>query len=110
MLNLLERSLFGPGLLARTYIEQRLGASIVVWPVACARRTRANAALAALAQGYIHQRFNVPAGQWPGAAQSSLPARPRVPYGTAASPTTPCTCSMPTWPTAWCCNRTASMR
>ena len=51
MLNLLERSLFGPGLLARTYIEQRLGASIVAWPMACAWRTRADAALSALAQG-----------------------------------------------------------
>ena len=47
--------------------------------MACAWRTRADAALSALAQGYLHQRFNVPAGQWSGASESSLPARPRSP-------------------------------
>ena len=39
--------------------------------MACAMLTDADAALAALAQGYIHQQFNVPAGQWPGAAEVS---------------------------------------
>ena len=33
--------------------------------------TDADAALAALAQGYIHQQFNVPTGQWPGATEVS---------------------------------------
>ncbi len=69
--NPLDRYLFGHWLQGSTHTVHLLGASIGAWRVACAMLMDADAALAALAQGYIHQEFNVPAGQRPGAAEVS---------------------------------------
>ena len=71
ILNPLDRYLFGHWLPGSTHTVHLLGASIGAWRMACTMLTDADAVLAALAQGYIHQQFNVPAGQWPGAAEVS---------------------------------------
>ncbi len=63
ILNPLDRYLFGHWLQGSTHTVHLLGALIGAWRKACARLMDADAALAALAQGYIHQQFNVPAGQ-----------------------------------------------
>ncbi len=71
ILNPLDRYLFGHWLHLSEHPVHLLGASIGAWRMACAMQPDPDAALAALAQGYIHQQFNVPAGQWPDAAEVS---------------------------------------
>ena len=70
-LNPLDRFLFGHWLAGSRHTVHLLGASIGAWRMACAMRPDPGAALAALAEGYIHQQFNVPDGTWPSAAEVS---------------------------------------
>ena len=71
ILNPLDRYLFGHWLAGSTHTVHLLGASIGAWRMACAMLPDADAALAALAQAYIHQQFDTPHGQWPRAAEVS---------------------------------------
>jgi len=74
VLNPLDRFLFGHWLAqapAGTPPLHLIGASIGAWRMACATLPDADTALAALAQAYIHQRFAVPHGQMPDAAEVS---------------------------------------
>ncbi len=71
VLNPLDRFLFGHWLAGSTHTVHLAGASIGAWRMACAMLPNPDAALAELAQGYIHQQFNVPDGTWPDAAEVS---------------------------------------
>ena len=71
VLNGLDRFLFGHWLSGSSHIVHLLGASIGAWRMACALKPDPKAALAELAQLYIHQKFNVPEGAWPDAAEVS---------------------------------------
>lgn len=71
VLNPLDRFLFGHWLAGSSHPVHLLGASIGAWRMACAMQPDPDAALADLAQGYIHQQFNVPDGDWPSAAEVS---------------------------------------
>jgi hypothetical protein len=71
VLNPLDRFLFGHWLAGSDHAVHLAGASIGAWRMACALLPDPNAALAELAQLYIHQRFNVPTGRWPDAAEVS---------------------------------------
>ena len=71
ILNPLDRYLFGHWLAGSTHTVHLLGASIGAWRMACAMLPDADAALAALAEAYIHQQFHAPAGQWPSAVEVS---------------------------------------
>jgi len=74
ILNPLDRFLFGhwlPQAPAGTAPVHLIGASIGAWRMACATLPDADTALADLAQAYIHQRFDVPDGQMPDAAEVS---------------------------------------
>jgi hypothetical protein len=74
ILNALDRFLFGhwlPQAAAGAPPLHLVGASIGAWRMACAALPDADAALAALAQAYIHQDFGVPAGRTPTAANIS---------------------------------------
>jgi hypothetical protein len=68
VLNPLDRFIFGHWLAGGTQTVHLLGASIGAWRLASACLNDADAALARLAQDYIHQHYEVPAGQRPGAA------------------------------------------
>ena len=75
VLNPLDRFLFGHWLPAGRPVDapplHLLGASIGAWRMACAMLPDADAALAQLAHGYIHQRFRVADGGWPDATEVS---------------------------------------
>jgi hypothetical protein len=71
ILSPLDRFLFGHWLADCPQTLHLLGASIGAWRMACAVLPDADAALARLAQDYIHQRFDVPDGRLPDAAQVS---------------------------------------
>ena len=71
ILNPLDRFLFGHWLAHSAHTVHLLGASIGAWRMACAMQPDPDQALAALAEGYIHQQFNVPDGDWPSAAEVS---------------------------------------
>jgi hypothetical protein len=71
VLNPLDRFLFSHWLAGSTHTLHLLGASIGAWRMACAMLPDADAALADLAQRYIHQQYDVPAGAWPDAAEVS---------------------------------------
>jgi len=75
ILNPLDRFLFGhwlPGGLAGSdHVVHLLGASIGAWRMASAMLPDPDAALARLAHDYIHQRFEVPDGALPDAAEVS---------------------------------------
>ena len=75
ILNPLDRVLFGHWLADRPHTLQLLGASIGAWRMACAMLPDPDAALADLAQRYIHQDFRVPTGGWPDAAEVSRVSR-----------------------------------
>ena len=68
VLNPLDRFIFGRWLPASTQTVHLLGASIGAWRMASACLNDNDAALARLAQDYIHQHYDVPAGQRPGPA------------------------------------------
>jgi hypothetical protein len=63
VLNPLDRFVFGHWLSASERPLHLLGASIGAWRMACACRTDADAALAALAEDYIGQRYERPPGR-----------------------------------------------
>ena len=69
ILNPLDRYLFGHWLADSRHPIHLLGASVGAWRMACAMQPDPGAALDKLSQGYIHQQFDVPVGQWPDAAQ-----------------------------------------
>jgi hypothetical protein len=71
VLNPLDRFLFGHWLAGSTHRVHLLGASIGAWRMACATLPDADAALAQLADLYIHQSYDVPEGGWPDAAEVS---------------------------------------
>jgi len=71
ILNHLDRWLFGQWLPQASRPVHLLGASIGAWRMACAALPDPGRALADLAHGYIHQRFDVPDGQLPDAAEVS---------------------------------------
>lgn len=75
ILNPLDRFLFGHWLAGSPHRLHLLGASIGAWRMACAMLPNADAALAELAQRYIHQDFRVPPGGWPDAAEVSRVSR-----------------------------------
>ena len=75
ILNPLDRFLFGHWLAGSVHRLHLLGASIGAWRMACAMLPDPDAALAELAQRYIHQDFRVPAGGWPDAAEVSRVSR-----------------------------------
>ena len=71
VLNAIDRLLFGQWLPARGEPVHLLGASIGAWRMACAASGDPDRAFARLAHDYIHQRFEVPAGALPDAAEVS---------------------------------------
>ncbi|MBL8352512.1 MAG: phospholipase, partial [Burkholderiaceae bacterium] len=71
VLNPLDRFLFGHWLAGSGHTVHLLGASIGAWRMACATLPDADAALAQLAELYIHQQYDVPEGGWPDAAEVS---------------------------------------
>ena len=71
ILNPLDRFLFGHWLAGSAHTVHLLGASVGAWRMACVMQPDPVAAFADLAQGYIHQQFNVPDGVWPSPAEVS---------------------------------------
>jgi hypothetical protein len=69
VLNALDRFLFGHWLRDSTHTVHLLGASIGAWRLACACLHDAEAALAHLADDYIHQRYEHRPGKLPTARQ-----------------------------------------
>ncbi len=71
VLNPLDRFIFGHWLAGSAQVIDLLGASIGAWRMACALRPDPDAALARLAQEYIHQRYPRVAGKPPRAEDVS---------------------------------------
>jgi hypothetical protein len=86
VLNPLDRLLFGQWLAESTQPVHLLGASIGAWRMACAAMPDADAALAEMADAYIHQHYDHAPGKPPKAAHVSqvFGATLRTSFGDAA--------------------------